>query len=129
MAEHNELGKKGELVAKTFLMKLGFNFVEANYRTKYGEIDLIFKNNNLLHFVEVKTIQVHDCKNIKDLRIRPEDNLTYSKWSKLVKTVEIYHQHRSVSYETRYQVDLACVYINKEKSEARVKLLQNITKE
>jgi putative endonuclease len=40
MAEHNEIGKIGENVTTTFLMKHGFSVLERNYRIKYGEIDI-----------------------------------------------------------------------------------------
>lgn len=129
MAEHNEIGKIGENIAKSFLMKQGFSIVEQNYAIRYGELDIIAKKDNILHFVEVKSIKVRDCSAIDTLVIRPEDNLTDSKWSKLLITIENYLNHRHVSYETRYQIDLACVYIDTEKREGRVKLLQNIHKE
>jgi len=32
MAEHNELGKKGEQIASVFLIKKGYQILEKNYR-------------------------------------------------------------------------------------------------
>jgi putative endonuclease len=129
MAEHNEIGRIGETIAKEFLMKQGFHVLDSNYRIKYGEIDIIAKKDNILHFVEVKSIKVRDLHNISNLVIKPEDNLTESKWQKIIITIENYLQHKKISRETRYQVDLACVYINTESREGRVRLLQNIHKE
>lgn len=53
----NRLGKRGELIAKNFLLKKGLTFVKENYRYDRAEIDLVFedKTNKLLLFVEVKT--------------------------------------------------------------------------
>ncbi len=129
MAEHNEIGKIGEGIAKTFLVKQGFSVIEQNYRILQGEIDIIAKKDNMLHFVEVKSIKVRDCSQIDNLVIRPEDNLTFSKWSKLLITIETYKNHKAVPHETRWQIDLACVYVDTERREGRVKLLQNIHKE
>lgn len=129
MAEHNEIGKIGENMTKTFLMKQGFHILDLNYRIQIGEIDIVAKKDNMLHFVEVKTIKVRDCSEIENLVIRPEDNLTFSKWSKLVVTIKTYLKHKNISHETRYQIDLACVYLDTEKKEGRVKLMQNIQKE
>ena len=131
MAEHNEIGKIGEKVAKTFLMKHGFTIQALNYRTKFGEIDIVAKKDNRLHFVEVKSIKVRSFDEIDRLRVRPEDNLTWTKWKKFVTTVEIYlKQHKQGQVgDTLWQADLACVYINTEIREGRVKLLQNIHKE
>lgn len=128
MAEHNEIGKIGEKISKIFLTQNGFSIEEINYRTKHGEIDIVAKKDNVLRFVEVKSVKVRDFLSIKNLRVTPEDNLTKDKWSKLVTTVEIYLQHRNVPRETRWQIDLACVYINTETRKGLVKLLENIHK-
>lgn len=126
MAEHNEIGKIGENIAKRFLVKHGFNVVETNYRIKYGEIDIIAKKDNVLRFVEVKSVKVRDFEHLEHLSVRPEDNLTKGKWSKLVVSMELYLQNRNISKETSYQIDLACVYINTETREGRVTLMENV---
>lgn len=129
MAEHNEIGKIGENLTASFLMKQGFSIIERNYRILQGELDIVAKKDNKLHFIEVKAVKVRDCTNISNLSISPEDNLTHAKWSKLLVTVQSYLSHRNISNDTLYQIDLACVYIDTEKREGRVKLLQNIFKE
>ena len=126
MAEHNEIGKIGENITKRFLMKHGFDVVEINYRTKYGEIDIIAKKDNVLRFVEVKSVKVRDFEHLERLSVRPEDNLTKDKWSKLVVSIDLYLQNRGIPKETRYQIDLACVYINTETREGRVVLMENV---
>jgi putative endonuclease len=35
-------------------MQRGYVFIERNYRTRYGELDLILRQGNTLVFVEVK---------------------------------------------------------------------------
>lgn len=49
-----EKGKKGEDLARRFLEKKGYEFVTQNYRSVYGEVDLIFKDTECVVFVEVK---------------------------------------------------------------------------
>ena len=129
MAEHNEIGKIGENLAKTFLMKQGFAILDQNYSVKQGELDIIAKKDSVLHFVEVKSIKVRDCATLPNVGITPEDNLTYSKWSKIIITIQHYLNHKAVPHETPYQIDLACVYIDTEKRKGRVRLLQNVHKE
>ncbi len=129
MAEHNEIGKIGESLAKTFLMKHSFTILEQNYSIKQGELDIIAEKDKVLHFVEVKSVKVRDCNNIEGLVVSPEDNLTFLKWSKILITVESYLKYKNVPHETHYQIDLACVYIDTEKREGKVRLLQNIYKE
>jgi putative endonuclease len=129
MAQHNEIGKIGEQITKTFLMKHGFSVLETNYRTRFGEIDIIAKKDSKLRFIEVKSVKVRDFSKIDTLSVTPEDNLTQSKWSKLVISIQTYLRHRNVTRETLWQIDLACVYIDTEKRQGRVKLLENVHKE
>ncbi len=49
------LGVKGELTAKKYLKDKGYKILEVNYRTKFGEVDLIGLYADFLVFIEVKT--------------------------------------------------------------------------
>lgn len=48
-------GSAGEDAALKMYLDNGFELVARNYQTKYGEIDLIVKNEKFLVFAEVKT--------------------------------------------------------------------------
>jgi len=52
---HLQRGRWGETVARRHLEQLGFRFLTANFRTRRGEIDLVFRDQDCLVFVEVKT--------------------------------------------------------------------------
>ena len=56
MKNKREIGFKFEDIVREFLERENFLFVENNYYTKYGEIDLIFleKSTKTLVFIEVK---------------------------------------------------------------------------
>ena len=128
MAEHNEIGKIGENITKMFLMKHNFDILDTNYKTRYGEIDIISKKDNILRFVEVKSVKVRDFEHIDSLPIKPEDNLTQDKWSKIIISAETYLQHKNISHETKWQIDLACVYINTETRQGKVILMENVNR-
>ncbi len=51
---HIEVGQLGEEIALNYLKKRKFKHISKNYRKKYGEIDLIFKKDGILYFIEVK---------------------------------------------------------------------------
>lgn len=53
--EHLRRGKAGELAAKRHLQRKGLKFLTANFASDRGEIDLIFRDDDCLVFVEVKT--------------------------------------------------------------------------
>ncbi len=50
-------GNLGETLASEFLQKKGLKLLEKNYHCKLGEIDLIFRDCDMLVFVEVKLRQ------------------------------------------------------------------------
>ena len=51
----NSLGKEGEEFAVRFLKKEGYRIIDKNYRTPFGEIDIIADDGGVLVFIEVKT--------------------------------------------------------------------------
>ena len=53
--EHLHRGDLGEDAAKRHLQQCGLKFLTRNYRSARGEIDLIFRIEDCLVFVEVKT--------------------------------------------------------------------------
>ena len=57
---HLQRGNLGEKSAKKHLRKLGLKFLTANYRSPRGEIDLVFRDEDCLVFVEVKTRSSED---------------------------------------------------------------------
>ncbi len=50
----HELGRAGERLALEHLERLGYRLVERNYRTRFGELDLIVCDDATIVFVEVK---------------------------------------------------------------------------
>ena len=54
MTTNHKSGVDAEELAKEFLNSKNFECIEQRFKTPYGEIDIIAKNNNCLVFVEVK---------------------------------------------------------------------------
>ena len=52
--ENLKRGRLGELAARKCLQKQGMKFLTANFNSGRGEIDLIFREEDCLVFVEVK---------------------------------------------------------------------------
>ena len=57
---HLRHGRLGEQAARRHLRRLGLKFLTANFRSPRGEMDLIFRDNDCLVFVEVKTRSSED---------------------------------------------------------------------
>jgi putative endonuclease len=51
----HHLGELGEQLAADHLARLGYDIVERNYRTRWGELDIVAAQGSTLTFCEVKT--------------------------------------------------------------------------
>jgi putative endonuclease len=51
----HRLGQIGEQLAAEHLVRRGFQIVERNYRTRWGELDIVAFDGRTLAFCEVKT--------------------------------------------------------------------------
>ena len=106
-----QTGKLGEEIAREFLEKKGYRIIEQNYKTKYGEIDLVTKKGNDLIAVEVRT-------KIGDLFGSPEDSLTKNKLRK----VQLNALARGAD-----RVDAICIVLNYNGGVERLEHYENIT--
>lgn len=55
MHERRQFGNKGEEDAAAFLLKQGWTILEKQYRSPFGEVDLIALDRDIVVFVEVKS--------------------------------------------------------------------------
>lgn len=54
MNKKRKIGDYGEIFAQRYFVKNGFEILNTNFVTKFGEIDIICQNNEYILFVEVK---------------------------------------------------------------------------
>ena len=81
--------KKGDIaenLAKDFLRNSGFEIIECNYFTRYGEIDIIAQKDLTYHFIEVKS-----GKNFEPLQ-----NVTPKKLNRIIDSIHIYLANHSL---------------------------------
>ena len=55
MAEHNDFGNRGEVLAQEYLVKKGYKMIETNWHYGHHEVDIIALKDEMLVFAEVKT--------------------------------------------------------------------------
>ena len=104
MAEHNDLGKKGEELAISFLEKKGFVLLEKNWRLRKAEVDIIARKEDLLIAVEVKTRSTVDFGN-------PQDFVNPKKIKLLVAAIDDYVCERELDVQVRFDI-IAVVHKN-----------------
>ena len=91
-------GKIGENIANKYLISLGMTIICSNYRTKFGEIDIIAKLENKIIFVEVKS------RMSKDYGLACEA-VDYKKASKITSVAKYYISTNNLkNYEIRFDV-------------------------
>ncbi len=56
----SKVGYEAELKAANYLKKSGYEILKRNFRSKFGEIDIIAKKSGVIHFVEVKSSIKYD---------------------------------------------------------------------
>lgn len=58
-----KVGSLGEELVVKFLMKRGYTILDRNYRRPWGELDIVAKEKNKIHFIEVKALssKVETC--------------------------------------------------------------------
>ena len=97
MAQHNQLGNKGEQMASDFLQRKGYNILERNYRFDKAEVDIIAQYQNILAIVEVKTRSSTDFGN-------PQDFVKPKQIKNLVKAVDEYVTANNLDLEVRFDI-------------------------
>ncbi|MCD8401664.1 YraN family protein [Tenacibaculum finnmarkense] len=97
MAEHNELGEKGEQLAIDYLQKNGYKILEKNYRYKKAEVDVIAQKDGFLVVVEVKTRSSTYFGN-------PESFVNPKKIKLLVFAINNYVNQKDLDLEVRFDI-------------------------
>jgi putative endonuclease len=110
----NTLGKDGENIAAAFLKKKGFSIIEKNYRTAFGEIDIIAQDRDVIVFVEVKTRS--------DITFgHPFEAVNPKKREKIRKVALCFMKSRKKESPARFDV----MSITKDRGETRIEHIQD----
>lgn len=91
-------GDIGEIDAVDFLKNKGYSILETNFSTKFGEIDIIAKDKDVIVFVEVKQRETLAYG-------RPIEAVNYRKQNKIRRVAEFYLmlKHKSLC-DVRFDV-------------------------
>lgn len=114
MAQHNELGKKGEQLAIEYLIKKGYTIRDKNWRFQKAEVDIIAQKENILAVVEVKTRSTDYFGN-------PQDFVNPKKIKLLVTAINEYVISKNLDVEVRFDI----IGIIKTKKETKIEHLED----
>lgn len=97
MSKLNQLGNKGESIAKLFLSKKGYKILHTNFRFQHKEVDIICLDKDTLVFCEIKT-------RTSKMFGFPEDAVTQKKRCYLKQCAEIYMLNHPEYTKLRFDV-------------------------
>lgn len=91
------MGAWGEALAAEYLRKKRYQILEANFRTRIGEIDLIASNRQYLVFVEVKLRKNADFAMAREF-------VDHRKQGKIRSTAQLYLAYHPTRLQPRFDV-------------------------
>ncbi len=96
-AAHLQQGEDAEIACCHFLKSQGLRFVDKNFNSRFGEIDIIMLDKKILVFVEVRFRK-------NDKFGGALESITPSKQNKLRRTAELYLQKNTQHENARFDV-------------------------
>jgi putative endonuclease len=88
---NQSFGKEGEQAAEKFLLGQGYKILARNFRTRFGEIDIIAKDGDCLVFAEVKARSGSGYG-------LPEEAVTAAKQRHLIAASQIYLSQKKMHH-------------------------------
>lgn len=96
--KHNiKLGKKGEKIARKFLKRRGWKIVEKNFKTPFGEIDIIARKGDIYAFVEVKT-------RLSDIFGLPSEAVTNTRKLRYIRGANYFFANKIIDCTVRFDI-------------------------
>ncbi|MCK4355051.1 YraN family protein [Candidatus Parcubacteria bacterium] len=128
MINRKQLGELGEKIARDYLESKDFDILARNWiqktRTgrKFGEIDIIAGKDDVIRFVEVKTLS-------SGKGIAPEQRVDFRKQRKLQKLAQIWLTQNKFSLDTPWQIDIISIKIDLETQKPEILHFENAVEE
>jgi len=97
-SQQDNVGNQAEKIAADYLLQQGLKLLETNYRCRFGEIDLVMRDNKTLVFVEVR-LRSHSMFGGAAYSINA------SKQKKLIITAEHYLQQHNAAAKMACRFD------------------------
>ena len=97
MSDSKELGKQGEDIASSFLIKKGYKIVARNLKMGANEIDIIAEDEDFTVFVEVKTRSGNYLEH-------PCSAVAASKQKIIIKAADQYIRRYNIDKESRFDI-------------------------
>ena len=108
-------GDEGEEMATGYLMEKGYEIVERNFQTRFGEIDIIARKDGILVFVEVKLKQGEEFGT-------PEEMYGFGKRQKVKRMAVMYLKGE----EVKCRIDMIAIVVDPNDRVERLTHYENV---
>lgn len=112
-------GRKGEEKACQFLASEGYKIIAKNFRTRFGELDIVAQDGEVLVFVEVK------ARASKEFGL-PEEAITPRKIRHLIKAGQ-YFKLMNPQTPDLQRIDLVAIELSPTGEVGEIRLIRNIS--
>jgi putative endonuclease len=103
--EKQKIGQWGEDKAVEYLKSKRYKILQRNYKTKWGEIDIVAQDKKTIVFAEVKTLKDNPF-------ISPEDHIDERKKRQLAKMAQIYLSDKKIPLQSDIRIDIVTIAFN-----------------
>ncbi|MDD4698921.1 MAG: YraN family protein [Oscillospiraceae bacterium] len=114
----NLIGQIGEDITAKYLKTKGFVITAKNYHSRFGEIDVIAENNELILFVEVKTRCANSIAS-------PAEFVDRRKQQKIIATARLFIYNNSVALQPRFDVAEIITAKSGDFSDVKINYIEN----
>lgn len=114
----HKIGEDAEIFAEKYLKRLKYKIIERNYRTKFGEIDIIGIDKSYLVFVEVKMRTNEKFGNILY-------SIDKKKMNKIIKAAKFFLTANKIKYN-KFDVRFDVILLeNRRDGQYKITLIKN----
>lgn len=114
----NFIGKTGEEITAEYLKTKGFIVRATNYHSRFGEIDVIAENDELILFVEVKTRSANSIAS-------PAEFVDRRKRQKILATARLFIYNNSVALQPRFDIAEIITAKSGDFSDVKINYIEN----
>lgn len=95
---HNKiLGAKGERAACGYLKRNGYKILQKNFKSPFGEVDIVARKGEVIAFIEVKT-RMSDSYGAPSQAVTPERQRRY------INAAEYYFAGKQIDFTVRFDI-------------------------
>lgn len=115
--EKKAIGAAGEKTASAYLRKMGYRIIASNFRTPFGEIDIVARHEGVIVFVEVKSRTTSSLG-------PPYLSITKIKERHIIKNALFYLKRHRLADDIGWRIDIVSVNLDHERRLENIEIIK-----